>query len=59
MLNYELTNRLEQFGKVSLTVRILSNGDELYRFEKGYNETFNSEQIDADISATIEALTAT
>jgi hypothetical protein len=53
MLNFEKINRLEQFGKISLTVLVESG----LRFEKEYNDTWTEEQIDVDILATIEALT--
>ncbi len=55
MLNFEKINRLEQFGRVSYTV-VVENG---LRFEKEYISGYTEEEIDADIAATIEALTAT
>ena len=53
MLNFEKINKLEQFGRVSYTV-IVENG---LRFEKEYISGYTEEEIDADIIATIEALT--
>lgn len=53
MLNFEKINRLEQFGRVSYTV-VVENG---LRFEKEYISGYTEEEIDADIIATIEALT--
>ncbi len=55
MPEFEKINKLEQFGKVSYTI-VTDNG---LRFEKEYNDVWTEEEIEADILATIEALTPT
>jgi len=54
MPEYEMINRLEQFGKTSYTV-VTESG---LRFEKEYSDVWTEEEMEADILATIEALTS-